>query len=86
MWAFAIFDEVTKKLFCSRDRFGIKPFNYSTQNGQFIFSSEIKTIIDYFPQLKKPNYNVIANYCRKSTGAQIKETWLLRRFSIRTCS
>lgn len=75
MWAFAIYDEETNKLFCSRDRFGIKPFNYANVNGQFIFSSEIKTIISYFPELKIPNYNVIANYCRKSTGAQIKDTW-----------
>jgi asparagine synthase (glutamine-hydrolysing) len=75
MWAFAIYDKVTKKLFCSRDRFGIKPFNYANIDGQFIFSSEIKGIISYFPHLKVPNYNIIANYCRKSTGAQIKNTW-----------
>lgn len=75
MWAFAIYDEETNKLFCSRDRFGIKPFNYANVNGQFIFSSEIKAIVSYFPELKVPNYNVIANYCRKSTGAQIKNTW-----------
>jgi len=75
MWAFAIYDEKTKKLFCSRDRFGIKPFNYAIVNDQFIFSSEIKAIISYFPKLKIPNYNVIANYCRQGTGAQIKNTW-----------
>src|SRR5688500_10232184 len=27
MWAFAIYDTQEKTLFCSRDRFGIKPFN-----------------------------------------------------------
>ena len=75
MWAFAIYDEEINKLFCSRDRFGIKPFNYANVNSQFIFSSEIKAIISYFPELKVPNYNVIANYCRKSTGAQVKNTW-----------
>ena len=36
---------------------------------------KIKFIINYFPNLKKPNYNIIANYCRTSIGAQIKETW-----------
>ena len=75
MWAFVIYDQQTNMLFCSRDRFGIKPFNYANVNGQFIFSSEIKAIISYFPELKVPNYNVIANYCRKSTGAQIRNTW-----------
>ncbi len=75
MWAFAIFDTVKEKLFCSRDRFGVKPFNYAQIDGQFIFASEIKAILAYFPELKVPNYNVIANYCRSSIGAQIKETW-----------
>lgn len=82
MWAFAIFDEEAHKLFCSRDRFGIKPFNYANVNGQFIFGSEIKAIISYFPELKVPNYNVIANYCRKSTGAQIKNTWFKEIFRL----
>lgn len=75
MWAFAIYNKKTDKLFCSRDRFGVKPFNYALVNGQFIFASEIKPILNYFPELKVPNYNVIANYCRSSVGAQIKETW-----------
>lgn len=82
MWAFAIYDEVENKLFCSRDRFGVKPFNYATNNGQFIFSSEIKAIISYFPELKVPNYNVIANFCRKSIGAQIKNTWFENIFRL----
>lgn len=82
MWAFAIYDEEKNKLFCSRDRFGIKPFNYANVNGQFIFSSEIKALIYYFPELKVPNYNVIANYCRKSTGAQIKDTWFKQVFRL----
>ena len=51
MWAFGIYDRDEEKLFCSRDRFGVKPFNYSVVNGQFIFSSEIKGIISYFPEL-----------------------------------
>jgi len=75
MWAFAIYDKLLNTLFCSRDRFGIKPFNYAIIDNQFVFASEIKAIIKYFPELKKPNYNVIANYCRTSVGAQHKETW-----------
>lgn len=75
MWAFSIYDKFTQNLFCSRDRFGVKPFNYAYVNGQFIFSSEIKSILAYFPELKVPNFNVIANYCRSSIGAQIKDTW-----------
>ena len=74
-WAFSIYDIENDILFCSRDRFGVKPFNYAIINKEFVFSSEIKSIIHYFPILKMPNYNVISNYCRNGLGAQIEETW-----------
>lgn len=74
-WAFAIYDLKHNELFCSRDRYGVKPFNYAIVNGQFVFSSEIKSILAYCPPLKKPNLNVIANFCRTSIGAQTRETW-----------
>jgi len=45
MFAFAIWDENKKQLFCARDRFGEKPFYYHYIPGKhFIFSSEIKAI------------------------------------------
>ena len=44
MFAFAIWDEDNQKLFCARDRFGVKPFYYANQNGNFYFSSEIKAL------------------------------------------
>ncbi|MFO7526776.1 MAG: asparagine synthase (glutamine-hydrolyzing) [Ignavibacteriaceae bacterium] len=46
MWAFAIWDSKNRKLFCSRDRFGIKPFYYNYKQGvHFVFASEIKSIL-----------------------------------------
>ena len=44
MFAFAIWDERDKTLFCARDRFGEKPFYYVTENDQFIFASEMKAL------------------------------------------
>ena len=44
-WAFAIWDDVEKSLFCSRDRIGIKPFYYYLNKDFFLFSSDIKSII-----------------------------------------
>lgn len=75
MWAFAIYDTQEKTLFCSRDRFGVKPFNYAIDGGQFLFASEIKAILAYRPELAEPDYNSIANYCRTSVGAQNEQTW-----------
>ncbi len=77
MWAFAIYDTQEKTLFCSRDRFGVKPFHYALHEDTFIFASEIKSIITYFTNLKTPNYNIISNFCRKSLGAQTEETWFV---------
>jgi asparagine synthase (glutamine-hydrolysing) len=45
MWAFAIWDKKEKTLFCSRDRYGIKPFYYYADNDRLIFASEIKQIL-----------------------------------------
>ncbi|MBS1777308.1 MAG: asparagine synthase (glutamine-hydrolyzing) [Bacteroidetes bacterium] len=45
MWAFAIYNRKNNKVFCSRDRFGIKPFYYFINHNQLIFASEIKAIL-----------------------------------------
>ena len=44
MFAFAIWDELNQELFAARDRFGEKPFYYTSAGSQFIFASEIKSI------------------------------------------
>lgn len=46
MYAFAIWDDGRKELFCARDRFGEKPLFYAFgQNGEFLVASEIKAIL-----------------------------------------
>jgi asparagine synthase (glutamine-hydrolysing) len=44
MWAFAIYDFRKSILFCSRDRFGVKPFYYFLNNDSLFFSSELKSL------------------------------------------
>jgi asparagine synthase (glutamine-hydrolysing) len=51
-FAFAIFDFRKQLLFCVRDHFGIIPFFYTTVDDFFVFSSEIKSILEH-PQVKK---------------------------------
>lgn len=45
MFAFAIWDRSEKTLFCARDRLGIKPFYYSVVAGDFVFGSEIRSLL-----------------------------------------
>lgn len=52
MWAFAIYDPCRNVVFCSRDRFGVKPF-YFVETGQgFAFGSEIRQLLPLLPSVK----------------------------------
>lgn len=44
MWSFAIWNKFDQTLFCSRDRFGIKPFYYIQTGGRLYFASEVKSL------------------------------------------
>jgi asparagine synthase (glutamine-hydrolysing) len=46
MFAFAIWDDVDKRLFVARDRFGIKPVYYFASDEGLAFGSEIKQLRD----------------------------------------
>ncbi|MEW5735388.1 MAG: asparagine synthase (glutamine-hydrolyzing) [Thermodesulfobacteriota bacterium] len=51
MFAFAIWDEQKQRLFCARDRFGIKPFYYYANDGKIYFASEIKALVPFLPEV-----------------------------------
>ena len=44
MFAFAIYDATRQKIFCSRDRLGVKPFYYSWKEGKFEICSQLRPI------------------------------------------
>ncbi|WP_228237527.1 asparagine synthase (glutamine-hydrolyzing) [Allomuricauda sp. M10] len=52
MWALAIWDTETKRLFMSRDRYGKKPLFYAQVDGKFIFASEMKAIFPFMDRLE----------------------------------
>lgn len=71
MWAFAIYSKSTNKLFCSRDRFGIKPFYYILSNNALYFASEIKSLA------KTPVFSKDLNLNQISRGLQLG--WMVHK-------
>lgn len=51
MFAFAIWDDRRRRLFCARDRFGIKPFYYAVLESRFVFASEAKALLPFLPEI-----------------------------------
>lgn len=47
MFAFALWDQRQQRLFCVRDRMGIKPFYYFWDGETFVFASEIKALLEH---------------------------------------
>jgi asparagine synthase (glutamine-hydrolysing) len=62
MFAFAIWDKKEKKLFCARDRYGVKPFYYYKSDQYFIFASEIKAILVSGKYEKRLNETALIEY------------------------
>lgn len=52
MFAFAVYDREDGSLFIARDRLGVKPLYYYFFNGDFVFASELKAILE-FPLVEK---------------------------------
>lgn len=59
MWAFAIWDNARQRLFCARDRFGVKPFYYALYDGNFFFGSEIKQILQASSMPRRANAQTV---------------------------
>ena len=62
MWALALWDGRKRELFCSRDRFGVKPFYYYWDGTNFAFASEIKALLQCPLVSTGPNDEAIYKY------------------------
>ena len=81
MFAFAIWDEKRKKLFCARDRVGIKPFYYLHTKNSFYFASEIKAILAAGIKTR-PNWKSWSNYLVHGVYDHSEETFFDGIFSL----
>lgn len=62
MWSFALWDRTNQRLFCARDRFGVKPFYYAEYKGGFYFASEIKQILLAAPLPRRANPSAVSRF------------------------
>ncbi len=62
MFAFAIWDDNKKRLFCARDFFGIKPLYYAPVDDGIIYASEIKGILKHPLYKKEFNNEALEEY------------------------
>lgn len=74
MYALVIYDTMTKEIFGARDRFGIKPFYYYQDDDQFIFASEIKSILPLLKNVKQ-NDKIIYDYLLFNRTSHTEETF-----------
>jgi len=75
MWALAIWDQRKRELFCSRDRFGIKPFYYYLDASAFLFASEIKGILPALDARPSVDYGVLSDYLLHQSLCQTRDTF-----------
>lgn len=49
MWGFALLDRRRRKLFCARDRFGVKPVHWVELPDKIVFASEMRQLLPLLP-------------------------------------
>ena len=60
MFAFALWDEEEKKLFCLRDQFGTTPFYYyETADGRLLYGTSIRKIMEQPGFVKELNEDML---------------------------
>ena len=62
MFGFAVYNKNDGSVFIARDFFGIKPMHYAVIDGQLVYGSEIKSILQFPGYKKKFNYRALDNY------------------------
>ncbi len=83
MWAFAIVDLRGNRVFCSRDRAGIKPFYYFYDGKRFCFASEIKALLQMGNFSREPNEQILADYLFSGLIDHTKETFFKHIYQLK---
>ena len=74
MFAFCIYNKLSKNIFVARDRYGIKPLFYYKNKKNFMFASEKKALFNYGIK-KKLNIPTILNFINRGVYQDNKNTF-----------
>ncbi len=74
-WAFVVWDDKKKQLFCSRDRFGLEPLYYFFNGKIFVFSSRAKVLFSCPVVKKELNKGVVFDYLTLNFIYHSRETF-----------
>lgn len=75
MWAIAIWDDRSKTLTLSRDRFGVKPLYWACDGDRLIFGSEIKSLLSPGLVRAKVDWMSVGAYLRLSLVDHTPQTF-----------
>jgi len=71
-FALAIWDGRSRRLFCARDHFGVKPFYYAYQKGSLVFSNTLRCVLAHPAVSDRLNEMAVADFllfgCNRETG------------------
>lgn len=74
-FAFAIWNNANRSLFCARDRIGIRPFNYFTDGTTLLFASEVQAILRVPGVRRSPNDGMLADFLANSWTSLSETFW-----------
>jgi asparagine synthase (glutamine-hydrolysing) len=76
MFAFGLYDAKERRLFCVRDRFGVKPLHYVAAGGLFAFASEVKGLLAHPRVTRRPDEAALARFLGRGAVDEGSDTFV----------
>jgi len=77
MWSLAIWDNVERHFFLSRDRVGKKPLFYCRIHNEFVFASEMKAIFPFLGNVEI-NHGILHDAMKNNFSYEVTENCLVK--------
>jgi asparagine synthase (glutamine-hydrolysing) len=64
-FAIAVWNRATREGFIARDRFGVKPLYHARVDGIFVVASELRAILEAFPQFRRLDNDAVCEFLQQ---------------------